>query len=49
MFLALKFLGDTTVNLELPCRMAIYKVLILAFVIIPYSYVLYNKVVWRNR
>jgi dolichol-phosphate mannosyltransferase len=50
MFLALKFLGDTTVNLGIAVpSWAIYKVLILAFVIIPYSYVLYNKVVWRNR
>ncbi|OGK17901.1 hypothetical protein A3G67_05065 [Candidatus Roizmanbacteria bacterium RIFCSPLOWO2_12_FULL_40_12] len=27
----------------------IYKVLIIAFVIIPYSYILYNKVVWKEK
>lgn len=27
----------------------LYKILIIAFVIIPYSYILYNKVVWRNK
>jgi len=26
----------------------IYKILIIAFVIIPYSYILYNKMVWKN-
>ena len=27
----------------------LYKILIIAFVIVPYSYILYNKVVWRNK
>ncbi len=27
----------------------IYKVLIIAFVIIPYSYILYNKFIWKNK
>lgn len=27
----------------------IYKVAILAFIIIPYSYVLYNRVIWKNK
>ncbi|MDO9027353.1 MAG: glycosyltransferase [Candidatus Roizmanbacteria bacterium] len=27
----------------------LYKILIIAFVIIPYSYILYNRVVWRNK
>lgn len=27
----------------------LYKILIIAFVIIPYSYILYNKVVWKNK
>lgn len=27
----------------------IYKVLIIAFIIIPYSYILYNKVVWKEK
>ncbi len=28
---------------------ALYKVIIIVFVIIPYSYILYNKVVWKER
>lgn len=27
----------------------LYKVLIIAFIIIPYSYILYNKVIWKER
>jgi dolichol-phosphate mannosyltransferase len=27
----------------------LYKILIIAFIIIPYSYILYNKVVWKNK
>ena len=27
----------------------LYKILIIIFVIIPYSYILYNKVIWKNR
>lgn len=51
MALALRFLGDTTWNiLGFGVQSwIVYKILILAFVIIPYSYVLYNKVVWRNK
>lgn len=30
-------------------RWYIYKILIIAFVIIPYSYILYNKVIWKNK
>lgn len=50
MFLALKFLGDTKLVLFGGLSSWIlYKVLIIAFLIIPYSYVLYNKVVWKNK
>lgn len=50
MFLALKFLGDTKILLLGGLSSWIlYKVLIIAFLIIPYSYVLYNKVVWKNK
>jgi putative flippase GtrA len=27
----------------------LYKVLIIAFIIIPYSYILYNKVIWKEK
>lgn len=27
----------------------IYKILIIAFIIIPYSYILYNKIIWRDK
>lgn len=48
--LALNFFGDITLKMVgLPIQSwIIYKILILAFVIIPYSYVLYNKVVWKK-
>lgn len=52
MFLTLKFLGDTKINLLGMFTLQswiLYKVLIIAFLIIPYSYVLYNKVVWKNK
>ena len=42
MLLALRFLGDQGSS------WIIYKVLIIAFVIIPYSYILYNKVIWKK-
>lgn len=49
--LALRFFGDKQLaiaSFHLPSWI-IYKVLIIAFLIIPYSYVLYNKVVWKNK
>lgn len=50
MFLSLKFLGDTKlVLLGGLSSWILYKVLIIAFLIIPYSYVLYNKIVWKNK
>jgi len=42
MFLALRFLGDHG------SIWILYKVLIIAFIIIPYSYVLYNKIIWKK-
>ncbi|MEK7177945.1 MAG: GtrA family protein, partial [Patescibacteria group bacterium] len=41
--LALKFIGDT------PNSWIIYKILIIAFIIIPYSYILYNKFIWKKK
>jgi dolichol-phosphate mannosyltransferase len=50
MFLSLKFLGDTRLALLGGISSWIlYKVFIIALLIIPYSYVLYNRVVWRNK
>lgn len=36
-------------NLYGPTFWYLYKILILAFIVIPYSYILYNKVVWRDK
>lgn len=41
--LALKFFGDAGMSWVL------YKVLIIAFIIIPYSYILYNKFIWKKK
>ena len=41
--LALKFIGYT------PNSWIIYKILIIAFIIIPYSYILYNKFIWKKK
>lgn len=49
--LAFRIFGDKSLllaSLHIPSWI-LYKVLIIAFVIIPYSYVLYNKVVWKNK
>jgi dolichol-phosphate mannosyltransferase len=51
MFVMLKFLGDHIVTLG-PLNVGswvIYKVAIIAFVIIPYSYILYNKFIWKEK
>lgn len=49
--LALRFIGDK--NLQLfginIGSWIIYKILIIAFIIIPYSYILYNKFIWKKR
>jgi dolichol-phosphate mannosyltransferase len=41
--LALKFIGDNNGS------WIIYKILIIAFIIIPYSYILYNKFIWKKK
>ncbi len=52
MTLALKFLGDSKISLASVANISswiVYKVFIIAFLIIPYSYILYNKVIWRKK
>ncbi len=48
--LLLNLFGDKLISLGVITLSSwiIYKVLIIAFVIIPYSYVLYNKVIWKK-
>lgn len=41
--LALRFIGDNNGS------WIIYKILIIAFIIIPYSYILYNKFIWKKK
>jgi dolichol-phosphate mannosyltransferase len=41
--LALKFLGDGANS------WIIYKIAIIAFIVIPYSYILYNKFIWKKK
>jgi len=48
--LLLHFFGDTIISfgfISLPSWI-LYKILIIACVIIPYSYILYNKVIWKK-
>lgn len=49
--LALRFIGDRTIDIfgANIGSWIIYKVLIIAFIIIPYSYILYNKVIWKKK
>jgi len=50
--LALRFLGDKNIHLSGTVSIGswiIYKILIIALVIIPYSYILYNKFVWKKK
>ncbi len=50
--LALRFLGDKNINMFGLFSLSswiLYKVLIIAFLIIPYSYVLYNKFIWKKK
>lgn len=50
--LALRFIGDKNISvfgLFSLSSWIVYKVLIIAFIIVPYSYILYNKVVWRKK
>ena len=48
--LMLKYFGDTHISLGIISISSwiVYKVLIIIFVIVPYSYILYNKVVWKK-
>lgn len=51
MWLALKFFGDHTLHLfglDLHSWI-IYKVIIIAFIVIPYSYIFYNKFIWKDK
>jgi len=54
-FISLGALGIQTILLQLLVNIfgrtywIFYKILIIALVIIPYSYILYNKVVWQNK
>lgn len=51
-FLALKFFGDRNIGffgLFSIGSWIIYKILIIGFIIIPYSYILYNKVIWKKK
>lgn len=47
----LRFMGDGVIRLGglSISSWIIYKVLIIGFVIIPYSYILYNKVIWKKK
>ncbi len=50
--LALKFIGDKNINMFGLFSLnswILYKILIIAFIIIPYSYVLYNKFIWKKK
>jgi dolichol-phosphate mannosyltransferase len=48
--LMLHFFGDGLISLGIVSISSwiLYKILIIAFVIIPYSYVLYNKIIWKK-
>ena len=50
MFIALAVFGDVTLKFGIFSiqEWILYKVIIITFVIIPYSYVLYNKVIWKK-
>lgn len=52
MFLTLKIFGDHIIHfgdmISIP-SWTVYKACIIAIVIIPYSYILYNKVVWKDK
>lgn len=50
MYLALQVFGDKTVTLGTfsLAGWILYKILIVGFLVIPYSYFMYNKVIWRK-
>ena len=50
--LALRFLGDKTIDMFGLFSLnswILYKILIIALIIIPYSYILYNKFIWKKK
>lgn len=50
--LALKFFGDKNINpfgLFNVSSWIFYKIIIIAFIIVPYSYILYNKFIWKKK
>jgi len=50
--LALRFFGDKNIHLFGVVNIGswiIYKILIIAFIIIPYSYILYNRFIWKKK
>jgi len=50
--LCLKFFGDSSIRLLNVISLQswiIYKIFLIAFLVIPYSYILYNKVVWKEK
>ena len=48
--LALRFIADKTLfGVANISSWIVYKILIIAFIIIPYSYILYNKVIWKKK
>lgn len=49
--LALRFIGDKTIYIlgATISSWIIYKILIIAFIIIPYSYILYNRFIWKKK
>lgn len=50
MYLALSYFGDTILDLFGITfhSWILYKVLIIGFLIIPYSYIMYNKIIWKK-
>ena len=51
-YLALKFFGDKNIGFFGLFNIGswiIYKILIIGFIIIPYSYILYNKIIWKKK
>lgn len=48
--LMLQFFGDKIISLGMVSVSSwiVYKIVIITFIIIPYSYVLYNKVIWKK-
>ena len=51
-YLALRIFGDHAIHLTNSVKLGtwvLYKVLIIAFIIIPYSYILYNKFIWKDK